>query len=713
MTSPNSQPSSDSASSVPDDYAAATFPDEEGRRWMYAESPYDPSFRPSSSSDDLDGSPRLADGDQAEGVSEDAGTAASPSLGELDSAFAFFAAERAKLVKQLEASKNATPITLAPSLPISMNRKNGKRGGKGHRKNMSSEGGENPLLRVGRSPLGRPDSDEASLDASPSGVVPSPPVALSSSSPDDRIPDARRNQRRGGILPRLPKQQNLKSLKSSNVNGSAAAHLSLAASILNPASSAQSNLPFINPNTKRSRPPNHRHTRSLPIDAQTVASIHQQLQPSPSLQLNPQPASASAALKVDEAEKIRQMARRLSFMFPFDTPSLRKVMQNPQGVLGLRSHATPTSDDALVAEGFFDPLYAGADSTPAPGASTTTYSPLLYVFIDHSNILVGFLEWLKKQGITNKQTNGKPKLSHPALALLIERGRRCLRKVLVASSPLYQSLDEMAGMGYQISVLQRVEIKEGSSRAGRGGMGHSRSSSFNSTPVRKNGKGKGNRNGSPNKNNNNSNNNNNNAGSSTESDSNSQLAARRNGPPPAQPSFAARLVNARRGGQHHRRNSSTDVASFMTPSNSSTSLGGIQEVVGGVGGGGSGTMTTTSAQSTPGTRPRFREEAVDELLQLKLLQTLLDTPSPPPAGSTIVLASGDAAKSQFNPEGFLGCVRKAVERGWNVEVVGWDEGRSRAYGELANEVNAKGLGGMLSIISLDRWGKDLLENLVN
>lgn len=371
-------------------------------------------------------------------------------------------------------------------------------------------------------------------------------------------------------------------------------------------------------------------------------------------------------------------------------------MQNPQGVLGLRSHATPSSDDALLAEGFFDPGADGHHAASGSGSLTAPNSALLYVFIDHSNILVGFLAWLKKQGITDKQINGKPKLSHSALALLIERGRTCLRRVLVASSPLWQSLDEMAGIGYQISVLQRVEIKEGSSRANRNGSGHSRSSSLNSTPNRKNGKGKGKPNPSSN-NNNNNNGKNNNAGSSNESDSNSQ---QRRNPPPLQPSFAARLVNARGSAQHHRRNSSTDAA-FVTPSNSNTSLAQIQE--------GSG----TSGQSTPSTRPRFREEAVDELLQLKLLQTLLDTPSPPPPGSTIVLASGDAAKSQFNPEGFLGCVRKAVERGWNVEVVGWDEGRSRAYGELANEVVERGLGGALNIISLDKWGKDLLENPLN
>lgn len=680
LTSPNSHPSSDSAS-IPDDFAAATFPDDEGRRWMYAESPYDPSFRPSASSEDSDGSPRqlvlLDDGPNQGG---DEGT--SPSLGDMEAAFAFFAAERAKLVKQLEASKSGTPITLAPSLPI-ITRKN-KRGGKGHRKNKSSEGGENLIFRIAGSQPTLPESDEASLDASPSGIVPSAPITISSSSPDDHTFPARKNQQRRGVLPRPPKQNN-KSNRSNNSGSSGS--LSLAAAILNPALSSQSHI-LSNNHNKRNRHANHRHTRSLPIDPQTVASIHQQLQP-----------PTAPTLKVDEADRIRQLARRLSFQFPFDTPYLRRVMQNPQGVLGLRSHATPSSDDALVAEGFFDPVY-GADghlAATGSGSLAATSSALLYVFIDHSNILVGFLEWLKKQGITNKQTNGKPKLSHSALALLIERGRRCLRKVLVASSPLYQSLDEMAGMGYQISVLQRVEIKEGSSRASRNGSGHSRSSSFNSTPNRKNGKGnKANRTTSPNNNNNNGNNNNN-IGSSTESDSNGQQKPKPQAP---QPSFPARLMNARRAGQHHRRNSSTDAA-FITPSNSSTSLGQIQE--------GSGIL----GPSTPSSRPRFREEAVDELLQLKLLQTLLDTPAPPPLGSTIVLASGDAAKSQFNPEGFLGCVRKAVDRGWNVEVVGWDEGRSRAYADLANEVNARGVGGMLNIISLDRWGKDLLENLVN
>lgn len=95
---------------------------------------------------------------------------------------------------------------------------------------------------------------------------------------------------------------------------------------------------------------------------------------------------------------------------------------------------------------------------------------------------------------------------------------------------------------------------------------------------------------------------------------------------------------------------------------------------------------------------------MDELLQLKILQSLLDSPSPPPPGSTIVLATGDGASSQFNPDGFLGCIRRAIERGWKVELVGWEDGTSRAWKELRDFGN-----GNLTIIGLEKWGSELVE----
>jgi len=265
-----------------------------------------------------------------------------------------------------------------------------------------------------------------------------------------------------------------------------------------------------------------------------------------------------------------------------------------------------------------------------------------------------------------------------------------MRKVLVASSPLHQSLDEIAGMGYQISVLQRVEIKEGS--PGTPPIGQP--PSFNNQKY-KGRKGVKNLVNAPDQMTESAHGTN--SGSSTESDSGGQKL---------QASTSVDFGNrtSQRTAGRHRRTASDQV--LITPSASSNPFASA------------GTELTpipagAALSSSPPARPRFREEAVDELLQLKLLQTLLDSPSPPPPGSTIVLASGDAARSQFNPQGFLGCVRKAVERGWKVEVVGWDEGRSRAYGELMGEVErgevGRAAGGSLSIIGLDRWGVDLIE----
>src|SRR5258708_27845855 len=80
---------------------------------------------------------------------------------------------------------------------------------------------------------------------------------------------------------------------------------------------------------------------------------------------------------------------------------------------------------------------------------------LIYIYHNRSsNILVGFLEWLKKQPQQSTSSvsipggtwtapsrkPNKPKLSHASLILLLERGRPCGRRVLVASSPLHQGV---------------------------------------------------------------------------------------------------------------------------------------------------------------------------------------------------------------------------------------------------------------------------------
>lgn len=260
--------------------------------------------------------------------------------------------------------------------------------------------------------------------------------------------------------------------------------------------------------------------------------------------------------------------------------------------------------------------------------------------IGSSNILVGFLEYIKKNPHLLPPSIGspkrlKPKILHTALVLLLERGRPCARRILVASSPLHQTLDGVVGMGYEVSVLQRVEIKEGdegpSPRPRKGEIGSSEDD------ARAGGVG---------------------------------AVAQAPGLPSRTSSNSSLGLAARRG---HHRHTSSDLS----------------------------------------TRPRYREEAVDELLQLKLLQTILDTPP-----ATIVLATGDGASSQFNPDGFVGCVRRAVDRGWKVELIAWEEGVSRAWRELERDVRVQALGGQgqaarskggFRIIGLEAWVGELID----
>ena len=123
--------------------------------------------------------------------------------------------------------------------------------------------------------------------------------------------------------------------------------------------------------------------------------------------------------------------------------------------------------------------------------------------------------------------------------------------------------------------------------------------------------------------------------------------------------------------------------------------------------GSGGAISSGSPSSTPGgsaTRVRYREQGVDELLQLKLHQAIADVDVVPP-NATIVLATGDGNVGQFNEEGFLGCVRTALKKGWRVELYAWEGGLSRSwkreFGEGPNRHR-------FSIHGLNKFGQDLL-----
>lgn len=71
---------------------------------------------------------------------------------------------------------------------------------------------------------------------------------------------------------------------------------------------------------------------------------------------------------------------------------------------------------------------------------------------------------------------------------------------------------------------------------------------------------------------------------------------------------------------------------------------------------------------------RWVEQGVDEILHLKILESLLDTEEP----ATMVLATGDAAEAEFSG-GFMRMVERALQRGWTVELVSFSLVCSNAY----------------------------------
>jgi len=235
-------------------------------------------------------------------------------------------------------------------------------------------------------------------------------------------------------------------------------------------------------------------------------------------------------------------------------------------------------------------------------------------------------------------------MSHAALTLILERGRSVTRRVLVASSPLYQPVEPATQLGYEVHVYARVpDTGNGPDRVSTQRHRHSRGRS---------------------------------SGGSGSGGSGSVNAAK-----------------------EYARRSSSGIALATDSSEPGTSSG--------------------SAPSAPANHPRaaqvslahvsgrmrYREQGVDELLQLKLLQAVSTVDVPPP-GSTIVLATGDGNVSQFNEEGFRGCVRTALKKGWRIELYAWESGLSRTW---VREFAEGSWASRFRIIPIDGFGGDLLD----
>lgn len=234
----------------------------------------------------------------------------------------------------------------------------------------------------------------------------------------------------------------------------------------------------------------------------------------------------------------------------------------------------------------------------------------IHVFVDASNIFIGFHDQLKRaRDIPQNVHVPKVDLSFDALALLMERRRPVAKRCLVGSKPHMAAFDVAQRVGYECNILDKVlKARELTER---------------------------------------------------------------------QKYFQERdqKWRSRRNSGYNKNGNSTGDS------------------------GGSGSETGNTA---PVFAPeKYIEQGVDEIIHLKMMESLVDTETP----STMVLATGDAAQAEYS-EGFLRMAERALKKGWKVELVSWSKNISQAYKKAAW---TKKWDGRFRVIELDDYAEELLD----
>lgn len=235
----------------------------------------------------------------------------------------------------------------------------------------------------------------------------------------------------------------------------------------------------------------------------------------------------------------------------------------------------------------------------------------IHVFVDASNIFIGFNDQLKRaRGIPPWVQVPSVDLSFDALALLMERRRPVAKRVLAGSNPWLPAFDKAKAVGYECSILEKVyKARELTER---------------------------------------------------------QIYFREQD----------RLMG-RRGAK-------------APPANT------VATVNGGQNGSGSGSETNAPQYA----RPAMIEQGVDEILHLKILESIVDTDEP----ATIVLATGDAAQAEYS-QGFMAMAERALKKGWSVELVSWSKNISAMY---TRKAWMDAWGEKFKVIFLDDYAEELL-----
>jgi hypothetical protein len=115
---------------------------------------------------------------------------------------------------------------------------------------------------------------------------------------------------------------------------------------------------------------------------------------------------------------------------------------------------------------------------------------------------------------------------------------------------------------------------------------------------------------------------------------------------------------------------------------------------------GSDSETGPPVSKTP-PAPKWVEQGVDEILHLKMCQSIIDTEVP----STMVLATGDGAVAEMS-DGFLAHVERALKKGWKVELISWGQQINSGYRK--RQFRSK-WAEQFTIIELDEFLEDLID----
>jgi hypothetical protein len=251
--------------------------------------------------------------------------------------------------------------------------------------------------------------------------------------------------------------------------------------------------------------------------------------------------------------------------------------------------------------------------SPMPMVNHSNDPTGAHVFIDASNIFIGFNDQLKRErGIPTHWHTGNANISFDALALLMERRRPVAKRVLVGSFPEVPAFTTARKIGYEVNLLDKVyKAKELTER---------------------------------------------------------QIYFKEQDA----------LRNSKRNG----------AKAPAPPAKRSPSFGSSE--------------TTAGKDREPQFAPaKMIEQGVDEILHLKILESVVDNDEP----ATMIIATGDAAQAEYS-DGFMAMVLRALKKGWKVELVSWSANISKMY--LRREFRDQ-WGENFKTVFLDDFAEELLD----